>query len=79
MMMAIKRYVRRGEEIQASPFHSGGARRPSSKIQQRRRNSITLSAVSAQVRSRVITDVADRFIATSSPWVPDLSERWRSH
>jgi hypothetical protein len=65
MMMVIRRYVRRGEEIQFSPFHSGGARSPSSKIQQRRMNRITLIAVSAHVRSRVMVDVAVRFIAAS--------------
>jgi hypothetical protein len=63
MMMAIRRYVRRGEEIQFSPFHSGGAKSPSSKIQQRRMKRMTLIAVSAHVRSRVIVDVAMRFIA----------------
>src|SRR5688572_9473873 len=59
-MMAIRRYVSRGDEIQFSPFQSGGARSPSSKIQHSKTNSTTLIAVSAQLRSRVIVDVAVR-------------------
>ena len=54
------------DEIQAALFQSGGASSPSSKNQLSRMNSTTAIAVSTQVRSRVIRDVAIRSIAASS-------------
>ena len=53
-----------GEAIQSSPFHRGGANSPSAKIQHSRTKSATLIAVSTQVRSRVITNVACRSMRT---------------
>ncbi len=56
----MRRYVISGEAIQFSPFQRGGVKSPSSKTQQRRMKSATLTAVSTQVRSRVMTNVACR-------------------
>ena len=55
-----------GEETQSSLFQSGGAKSPSAKTPLRKMNSAMLTAVSVQVRCRVIRNPVLAFMTTSS-------------